>query len=195
MLEAQIFELVIDEEDEFNGIEAISIVENPAIQENFIALSAEQVKLAQVDEEKRILLGAALVPNKKILRKSKDGDPYYIYFSEKTVRLASQMYQTRANQNNTTLEHEIKLNDLSVVETWIVEDEVHDKSRKYNLSVPVGTWMVAMKVNNDTIWNEFVKTGMVKGFSIEGKFADAIEMSSAEKEAESILKRILDKIK
>lgn len=194
MLDSQVFELIIDEEDQLNGIEAISIVENPAIQENFIALSEDKVKLAQVDEEKKILLGAALIPNKKILRKDKDGNPYYIFFSEKTVRLASQIYQTRANQNNTTLEHEVKLNGLSVVETWIVEDEVHDKSRKYNLSVPVGTWMVAMKVNNPVIWNEFVKTGMVKGFSIEGKFADAIEMSSAEKEATKLLEKLLNKL-
>ena len=61
---------------------------------------------------------------------------------------------------------------MSVVESWIVEDEKKDKSALYNLSVPKGTWMVSVKVNNDDVWNEFVKTGKVKGFSIEGYFSD-----------------------
>jgi len=192
MLEAQVFELLIDEEDEFDGIQAISIVENPAIEENFIALNEQKVKLASVDEEKRLLMGAALVPNKKILRLDKEGNPYYIFFKEKTVRIASEMFFISGNQSNSTLEHEVELSGLSVVESWIVEDEEQDKSRKYNLSVPVGTWMVSVKVNNDTIWEEFVKTGLVKGFSIEGKFADAIEMKTAEKDAENTLSKLLE---
>ena len=55
---------------------------------------------------------------------------------------------------------------------FLVEDEEKDKSRLYGLDVPVGTWMGAVKVNNDEIWDEYVKTGKVKGFSIEGYFAD-----------------------
>jgi hypothetical protein len=82
-----------------------------------------------------------------------------------------------SNQNNATLEHDKKLKDLTVVESWIVEDVDMDKSKKYGLNAPVGTWMVSMKVNNDAIWNDFVKTGKVKGFSIEGYFSDKLEMS------------------
>jgi hypothetical protein len=79
------------------------------------------------------------------------------------------------NQSKATLEHQHTINGLTLVESWLVEDEVHDKSRKYGLNVPVGTWMGAVKVNNDEIWNNFVKTGKVKGFSIEGYFADKME--------------------
>ena len=166
-----IFELFIDEENEWGGIEAISIVENPAIEEDFIALKSQEVKLAEVNAEKRILMGAALIPNKKIYRRNGEQE-YYIHFSEDTVRKASQLFLSRGKQNNSTLEHEVELGGLSVVESWIIEDEVQDKSRKYNLNMPVGTWMVSVKVNNDEIWEEFIKTEKVKGFSIEGFFSD-----------------------
>ena len=169
----RIVELILGD-DELTGIEAISVVENPAIEEDFIALKNEEVKLAEVDKEKRILMGALLIPNKPIYRKKGD-EEYYIYFSRDTVAKASQLYLMNGNQSKATLEHQHTINGLTLVESWLVEDEVHDKSRKYGLNVPVGTWMGAVKANNDEIWNNFVKTGKVKGFSIEGYFADKME--------------------
>ena len=168
-----IVELVIDENDDVSGIEAISVVESPAIEEDFIALKKQEFKLAEVDKEKRILMGAALVPNKPIYRKSGE-DEYYIYFSKDTVRKASELFFIRGNQNNSTLEHNMPLTGLTAVESWIVEGE-KDKTRHYDLDVPIGTWMVSMKVLNDEVWNDYVKTGKVKGFSIEGYFADKLE--------------------
>ena len=170
----KIVELILDENEELNGIEAISIVENPAIEEDFVALKSDEIKLAEVSEEKRILMGALLIPNKPIYRRSGE-DEYYIYFSKDTVLKASQMYLMKGNQNNSTLEHQYSLNGLSLVESWIVEDTVHDKSRKYDMEVPVGTWMGTVKVNNEDVWNDYVKTGKVKGFSIEGYFVDKME--------------------
>ena len=167
MEEAQIIELIIDEESDIAGIQAISIVDNPAIEEDFIALKSQEVKLAEVDKDKKIIMGPALIPNKKIFRKFGEQE-YFIYFSEDTVKKASELFLTKGNQNNSTLEHEIKLNGLSVVESWIIEDEKQDKSNKYGFNLPVGTWMVSMKVNNDDVWNNYVKSGKVKGFSIEG---------------------------
>lgn len=169
----RIVELILGD-DELTGIEAISVVENPAIEEDFIALKNEEVKLAEVDNDKRILMGALLIPNKPIYRR-KGEEEYYIYFSKDTVEKASQLYLMNGNQSKATLEHQHTINGLTLVESWLVEDEVHDKSRKYGLNVPVGTWMGAVKVNNDEIWNNFVKTGKVKGFSIEGYFADKME--------------------
>jgi hypothetical protein len=159
----RIVELILGD-DELTGIEAISVVENPAIEEDFIALKSEEIKLAEVDKEKRILMGALLVPNKPIYRR-KGEEEYYIYFSRDTVEKASQLYLMNGNQSKATLEHQHTINGLTLVESWLVEDEVHDKSRKYGLNVPIGTWMGAVKVNNDK----------VKGFSIEGYFADKME--------------------
>ena len=190
----KIIELILDEESEL-GIEAISVVENPAIEEDFIALKSDEIKLAEVSKEKKILMGALLVPNKPIYRNN-EGDEYYIYFSKDTVVKASQLYLTKGNQNNSTLEHQHELSGLSLVESWLVEDEVHDKSRKYGMNVPVGTWMGAVKVNNDEIWQEYVKTNKVKGFSIEGYFADKMERPKEKiKEDMSIEDKLINEIK
>jgi hypothetical protein len=189
----RIVELIIDENEKLNGIEAVSIVEFPAIESNFIALS-EHLELAKVDDEKKILMGAALIPNKNIYRRNGE-DEYYIFFSEDTVRHASELFLMNSNQNNTTLEHDKKLKDLTVVESWIVEDVDMDKSKKYGLNAPVGTWMVSMKVNNDVIWNDFVKTGKVKGFSIEGYFSDKLEMSLNLNKKEMEKNVMIEKIK
>ena len=169
----RIVELILDEESEL-GIEAISVVENPAIEEPFIALKTQEFKLAEIDGERRILMGALLIPNKPIYRRNGE-DEYYIYFSKDTVLKASQMYLMNSKQNNSTLEHQHAIEGLSLVESWIVEDKVHDKSVKYGMDLPLGSWVGSVKVNNDQIWNEFVKTGKVKGFSIEGYFADKME--------------------
>jgi len=193
----KIVELILDENQDASGIEAISIVENPAIEEDFVALKSDEVKLAEISKDKKILMGALLIPNKPIYRNNGE-DEYYIYFSKDTVLKASQMYLTKGHQNNSTLEHQHSLSGLSLVESWIVEDDVHDKSRKYGMNVPVGTWMGAVKVNNDEVWNDYVKTGKVKGFSIEGYFADKMERPkesikedmSKEKEADLLLSQI-----
>jgi hypothetical protein len=169
-----LIELIIDEKDDLSGVEAISVVENPAIESNFVALKTEEIKLAQVDTEKRILMGAVLIPEKPIYRRNGE-DEYYIYFSKDTVNKASQLFFKNGNQNNWTLEHGKEIQGLTVVESWIVEDTQKDKSAIYNLSVPVGSWMASVKVEDDNIWNDFVKTGKVKGFSLEGYFADKLE--------------------
>ena len=174
----RIVELILDEDQEI-GVEAISVVENPAIEEDFIALKSQEFKLAEVDKERRILMGALLIPNKPIYRKNGE-DEYYIYFSKDTVLKASQMYLMQGNQNNATMEHQYALSGLSLVESWLVEDKVHDKSVKYGMDLPLGSWVGSVKVNNDKIWNEFVKTGKVKGFSIEGFFADRMERPKEE---------------
>lgn len=164
-------ELVIDENAEMYGIDAISLVEQPAIESNFVALKDQQRHVFQkVDDDKRIVMGPALIPDKPIYRRRGD-EELYVYFSKATVRRAMELFFESSHQNNTTLEHEHPLNGLTVVESWIVEGE-QDKSRAYGLDVPVGTWMVAMKVNNDAVWTDYVKTGKVLGFSIEGFFVD-----------------------
>ena len=170
----KIVELILDEEQDTIGIDAISIVENPAIESDFVALKKQEIHLAELDKDKKILLGALLIPNKPIYRNGDEGE-YYIYFSKETIVKASQLYLQNGFQNKSTLEHSKALEGLTLVESWIVVDEVNDKSRKYGLDVPVGSWMGSIKVNNDEVWNDYVKTGKVKGFSIEGYFADRME--------------------
>ena len=170
----KLIELIIDEDMELSGIDAISIVESPAIEEDFIALKTEQkeYKFAEVDKEKKIIMGAMLVPDKPIYRRDENEGEYYIYFSKDTIRKCMELFFQNGNQSNATFEHMESITGLTMVESWIVEDTDKDKSKLYELNVPVGTWMGTIKVNNDKIWNDFIKTGKVKGFSIEGYFAD-----------------------
>jgi len=195
----KIIELILDEEQDDIGVEAISIVESPAIESDFVALKNQEIKLAEVDKDKKILMGALLIPNKPIYRNNSEGE-YYIYFSKDTIVKASQMFLQKGNQSNSTLEHAEVLNGLTLVESWIVEDKQKDKTAVYGLDVPVGTWMGSVKVNNDEVWNEYVKSNKVKGFSIEGYFADKMErpkdktlvdfMTEEQKENEHLLSQI-----
>ena len=179
----RIVELLLDEGSLQAGIQAISVVESPAIEEDFVALKEEaRVELKTIDKEKRILMGAALIPNKPIYRRNGE-DEYYIYFSQDTVRKASELFFINGNQNKATLEHQMDVQGTSVVESWIIEGE-QDKSRMYGMELPVGTWMVSMKILNDELWEGYVKSGKVKGFSIEGYFVDKVEASKQDPEEE-----------
>lgn len=187
-------ELILDE-DEAIGVEAISVVENPAIESDFIALNNQEIKLAEINKEKRLLMGALLIPQKPIYRRNGE-EEYYIFFSKKTVARASQMYLQNGNQSQSTLEHDAQLKGLTLVESWIVEDKAKDKTALYGLDVPVGTWMGSVKVENDEIWNDYVKTGKVKGFSIEGYFADKLERPNEElKEDLSAEEKVIEELK
>jgi len=191
----KIVELIIDERDSDSGIDAVSVVESPAIEENFIALAEQKIELKEIDAEKRILMGAALIPNKKIYRvNEKTKEEFEIFFSEQTVRQAMELFFKKGNQSKATQEHAKSIDGMTVVESWLIEDKVHDKSVKYGFSLPKGTWMISMKVDNDQVWND-VKEGKVKGFSIEGFFADKLEMSMEQKEKIEIIEQLKSLLK
>lgn len=174
----KIVELVITDKDEF-GVQAISLVDEPAIEEEFVYFKNENLVLEKVvDEEQRLLVGAALVPNRPIYRRRKDGEEYYVHMSKSTVRAVAHKFLKQARVGETSLNHDEELYENFVVESWIVEGE-NDKSKEYGLVVPEGTWLVTMSIGSDRVWNEYVKTGKVKGFSIEGRFADRMKVDEA----------------
>lgn len=191
MEKKKIVKCVIDETGKL-GVGAISLVEFPAIEENFVALS--EVKLAAVNKERRMLYGPALIPNKYIFRIDKNtGEEYYMYFDTETVEKCAHLYLKKNLQHNTTLEHEFSVMGCPVVESWVIEGE-KDKAYHFGLSAPVGSWIVGLNVTDDEIWQE-VKDGNVKGFSIEGHFQEvAVSMSAVSLEDE-ILKDIENAIK
>lgn len=187
----KIIELIIDETDEQSGIEAISLVEQPAIESNFLALNKHEILLKEIDSEKRILMGAALIPDKSIYRRNeRTQDEYYIYFSKETVRKASELFFKKSNHKNATFEHKDKIEGVTFVESWIVEDKSKDKTALYGMDVPVGTWMVSAKIDSDELYNK-AKSGEVKGFSIEGYFADRYDLNKQKDEIISKLKELL----
>jgi hypothetical protein len=172
-------ELVIDENMDVAGVYAMSVVLDPAIEEHFTLLSNQkniEVFLKEVDAEKRILMGPALIPNKKIYRRDEKLGEYNIHFSEQTVLRASELFLERNHQLDATKEHAIKVDGTAVVQSWIIDDPKMDKSKLYGFDLPKGTWMISMKVHNDQIWKD-AKEGNVKGFSIEGAFVDKLLLS------------------
>ena len=182
-----IIELFINESEAEDGISAISFVNQPAIEENFVALSQQKVEFKSLDDDKRIVVGLALVPDKHIYRRQGDYE-YKIVFSKETVKKASHLYLKQLNNNNATLEHEKDAEGISVVESWIVEDVKNDKSNLYNLNAVEGAWVVVMKVDNDEIWKD-VKDGTYLGLSIEGIFSDK-EVKTSEQVKEEVLEEM-----
>ena len=178
-----IVELVVDEDNEELAIDAISLVTSPAIETDFVYFNNNKANLtfAKVNEEKRLLVSPALIPYKQIYRYDANKDKnYYVYFTADTVRKAAESYMKHQNTNSATLQHEEKVTGVHTVESWIVENSTNDKSNLYGYELPVGTWFVTMRVLNDEVW-ERIKSGELKGLSIEGYFVDKMETLASTK--------------
>ena len=186
----KLYELTIEDEN-VDEIFCISLVENPAIESDFIYFDKEEIKFASVNDEKRILIGPILLPDKKILRVDAFGENYEVFFTKDTVAKLAQNYLMKGYQGESTLEHDKKINDVVLVESWIKESKLNDKSNLYNLNLPVGSWVGMFKINNDDIWNNYVKTGKVKGFSVEATLEHQLIKASQEV---SILEKDIQKL-
>lgn len=180
----EVREMIIEDE-EANGVYAISLVTTPATGEEYVMLSEQKelIKLAEIDNDEQLMLGLVLAPNQKIYRK--DGDKEYeIFFSAETVKKASQLYLQKGFQEQVTFEHKEDLQGVTMVESWIVADSQKDKSAVYDKEYPVGSWMAVLKVHNKDMWNEFKENGTITGFSLEGMFTPKkaeVELSAIEK--------------
>jgi len=165
----ELFELTIEEK--MDEVFAISLVENPAIESDFIYFGKEEIQFAKVDTEQRMLIGPVLIPDKRILRVDGEGKPYQVYLSKDTIKQVAQNYLMKKYTDKATLEHDKTIKGVHLVESWIKEGRL-DKSNSYGLTgLPEGTWMGMFKITDDRLWNDYIKTGIVKGFSIEGLFS------------------------
>lgn len=151
------------------GVFGISLVKAPAMEGNFIALSKNQnIQFKEVDKEQQILLGLVLEPNKPIYRINEETqEEFNIVFSEETIKELSYNFFKQGFQSNSTIEHSNKIDGVTFVESCIVEDSEKDKSSLYGFSYPKGSWLATMKVDDADLWNDYVKTGKVQGFSID----------------------------
>ena len=189
-----IVELVIEDDNQELAIDAISLVSAPAIEEDFVYFGKEKNNLtfAKVDEEKRMLISPALIPNKQIFRYDPNTDSdYYVYFSPATVRKASELYLKHNNHHKATHEHQDRVSGVLTVESWIKEGDM-DKSKLFGYDLPNGTWFVKMKIENEELWSK-IKDGSLRGLSIEGYFTNRFEaMQKKEQEPtdEEILKAL-----
>ena len=144
-----------------------------------------------VDDEKRIVAGPLMVPNKFILRRDPNGDPYYVFFSKDTIKRIQERFNKSGYQNVTDEDHDGNIkSDNILLEQWIIESRVHDKARYYGYdNLPQGTWFGVYKVNNDETWQK-IKSGELRGFSIAGDFIN--KMEPVENSEEALLSKIID---
>jgi hypothetical protein len=150
-----------------SGVYALSCVEDPAMEDVWITLKKQpaEIKFEAVDEEKRLLLGAALIPNKRIYRKDGDNE-FYVRFSEQVIEDVANAFIENGHQTKSFENHDSPIEGVSVVQTWTVADPERDKSAVYGKKYEKGTWVAMMKVHNDDIWAK-AKEGKLKGFSID----------------------------
>lgn len=184
----RVVKCVIDDQGKL-GISAIGLVHDPAMEELWVTLS--KIKLSQIQEERKMLYGACLIPDKHILRLDGNGEEFYIFFEKETIMKCAHQFLKQNLQHNHTYEHQHPISGCVVVESWIVEGE-QDKSRQLGLDVPVGTWMIGTKVEDDSIWEE-VKSGNIRGFSIEGMFNE-IGLSMSAPSSEDLFIAELEKL-
>jgi hypothetical protein len=181
----RLFRLLINKKKAEPGIDAIAIVNEPAILENFIKLSKESPEpfLFSIDSDKQIITGPILIPNKPVYRKDFNGQgEANIIMDTETIKFISQQYLKQKKNNNVTLEHEVTTTELFMIESWIIEDSKKDKSAIFGKEYPIGTWMGSFKVISPEIWQE-IKDGVFNGFSIEAYDAfewEEILLQSAE---------------
>jgi hypothetical protein len=151
------------------GVFSISLVNKPAMEGTFIALSENQpIKFAEVDKEQQILIGLVLEPNKKVYR-NQGGKEFNMFFSAETIKELSHNFFRSGFHTNSTIEHskDKPLEGVTFVESWLVENSKIDKSTNYGFNYPKGSWMVSMKIDDPVLWTQFIKTGEVLGFSID----------------------------
>jgi hypothetical protein len=186
-MERKVIEWTLDDED-FAELRRISLVTEPATEEEFLLFNKDILQFKTIDEERRVVTGVAMRADIQIPRKDENGELYWGYFSKETVRKAAELFFKKgSNTNLTNLEHQFEIEGVYVFESWIVEDASNDKAKVLGFSdVKEGDWFVSMKIENDVIWNAYLKTGIIKGFSVEVK--------AKEKEVEMLskIKNILD---
>jgi len=162
----KLYELKVEDEG-IDEVFAISLVESPAIESDFLFFNKEELRFAKIDNEQRMLIGPILIPDKKILRIDGEGNPYHVFFTKDTVKKLAQNYLMKKYTDKATIEHgDRKIKGVHLVESWVKDGKL-DKSNNYGLALPEGTWIGMFKIADETLWNDYVKTGKVKGFSVE----------------------------
>ena len=166
----KIYELIIDEET--NGVSAISLVENPAVEYNFLMFSKEKMMFNIENLEKRELFGVIMLADTPILRNENKilGIPvHYITFTKETIKQIVEKYSKRKLNDSVTLDHNVSTDGVYMFESYIINREQGIYPPKEFIDIPDGSWVGRFKVENEDVWNS-IKSGTFKGFSIEGEF-------------------------
>lgn len=159
-----LYKIKVNPNDE-SGVYQVSLVDEPAIEENWIKLSKQVELKFSADKDKQLLYGPMLIPNKLIYRRDDDGYEYNIMFDEETIELIAEKFKKNKFNDQFNFQH----SDISVKaflkEDWIISNP--DKSNQYGFDLPNGTWFASVKIEDSEFWDKYVKGEEVKGFSVE----------------------------
>jgi hypothetical protein len=183
--------------DAWGGVEALPWVERTIEQyEKMSKFSSEEPSFSVFNADQRLVIGPAMIPDKMIIRRNEiTGEIYYVYFTAETIKKLQQKFMQEKLLDKTNVEHGRKfLNNVDVVESWIVEDQEKDKQQVFGMDYPKGTWMITMKVNDDSTW-EKVKDGKLKGFSVQGYFLEKAKFASINNDLIEEIKQILKEVR
>ena len=171
------YKIVVNPDDETTGVYAVSLVDEPAIEVDWIKLSRHIVEFEfQANKDKQMLFGPLLIPNKLIFRRDSDGNEYNILFDEDTIQIIADKYNENKLGDIFNFQHSNKKVEAVLLQNWITGEI--DKSKEYGFELPKGTWFGGVKVKDEKFWLEEIKTEKVKGFSVEIKAGtELIEMA------------------
>lgn len=186
-----LYEIVVDNEDE-TGIQLISLVDEPAIITKGMAFSDVSMMSFKEIEDKQIIVGPALIPNMKLYREDEKYGAYYVRFTPDTIEKLVEKFNKYGSNRKINIDHSNKMVDAFIMEDWIIEDEVYDKSRKYGFELPKGTYMIKVKVEDKDFWLNEVKGNGKFGFSIEGLLGQQLVQLSSKTIEKYGLKATID---
>jgi len=188
-----LYEIVLENDDE---VYAMSLVDMPAIETDFVFFNKQErveLKYTNLDKEQRLVAGPALIPDFKIYRQNQlTGEEFNIVFSKDTIKTLAHKFVSSKKSDAVTIMHQAVSPGIKMVESWLVEDSKADKSNKYGYELPEGTWFTIFKVENDDVWNNYVKTGQLRGFSIEGKLNKIKKIDMSKETKKSKLDQLID---
>lgn len=174
-----VYQIVVEEDDD-TGIALISLVDDPAISMKGMAFSNKSSMSFKEVGDKQVIVGPALIPDMRIYREDDKYGKYYVTFSKETIEKMVEKFNKYGSNRKINIDHSNQMVDAFIMEDWIVEDSVYDKSRKYGFEVPVGTYMIMVKIEDTSFWNEEVKGNGKFGFSIEGLLGQQLVSLSKE---------------
>jgi hypothetical protein len=174
-----VYQIIVEDGDD-TGISLISLVQDPAIVMKGMAFNNKEVMSFKEVGDKQIIIGPALIPDMKIYREDEKYGQYYVTFTKETIAKMVEKFNKYGSNRKINIDHSNQMVDAFIVEDWITEDTVYDKSRKYGIEVPIGTYMIMVKIEDTDFWLEEVKGNEKFGFSIEGLLGQQLVSLSKE---------------
>jgi hypothetical protein len=189
-MEKKLVHLTIDELDDETRVEKVSFVDDPAIKRDWMAFSKQPHQFKIQDASRRIVSGALMVAGQPIYRRSKDGEEYYVLFSEDAIKKIVYKFMREGRLSEVNQMHDTDVKDVFMFESFIIDSTRGIKTPEGFEALPDGSWFGSFKVDNDDTWAK-VKDGTFRGFSVEGIFDEAVERTLDE----SIIREIMEQIK